>query len=298
MPSDSQGVYSLPDGYLAVTGENILASEHNPPLEDLAAAVTGRLPRSGVAPMTGPLKLPDGSVGAPALTFNSASNTGIYKTTNGWGIAIGGVSVAEFTSTGLSTGLPDITNAMLAQMAAHTFKGNNTGATGDALDLTAAQLTAELNAVVGDAGSGGTKGLVPAPAAGDAAAGKFLNAAGVFAVPAYPIVRLTKEFVSSTAGFSNELSFPHSLGEVPKVVDVRLICTGAVLGYSVGDEVPIADAYFGSFARWWFTRMDATAVTVHVDPSTPSTFRMYAPSAGSIQDFATGNWGVKVRAWA
>lgn len=77
-----------------------------------------------------------------------------------------------------------ITNAKLAQMAAHTFKGNNTGSTTDALDLTATQLTAEINDMVGDAGSGGTKGAVPAPAAGDAAALKFLKADGTWAIPA------------------------------------------------------------------------------------------------------------------
>lgn len=37
--------------------------------------------------------------------------------------------------------------------------------------------------VVGDSGSGGTAGLVPAPGAGDAAAGKFLKADGTFAIP-------------------------------------------------------------------------------------------------------------------
>lgn len=45
---------------------------------------------------------------------------------------------------------------------------------------TATQATALLNAVVGDSGSGGTKGLVPAPAAGDAAASKFLKADGTW----------------------------------------------------------------------------------------------------------------------
>jgi hypothetical protein len=82
--------------------------------------------------------------------------------------------------------VPDgsITNAKLADMAQATIKGRAAGAgTGDPTDLTATQATAILNAVVGDSGSGGTKGLVPAPAAGDAAAGRFLKADGTFAVP-------------------------------------------------------------------------------------------------------------------
>lgn len=49
-----------------------------------------------------------------------------------------------------------------------------------------AELTSIGNAMVGDSGSGGTKGLVPAPSAGDAAAGKFLKADGTFV--AAPIV--------------------------------------------------------------------------------------------------------------
>lgn len=39
------------------------------------------------------------------------------------------------------------------------------------------------SAFVGDTGSGGTAGIVPAPAAGDAAAGKFLKASGAWDVP-------------------------------------------------------------------------------------------------------------------
>ena len=37
--------------------------------------------------------------------------------------------------------------------------------------------------MVGDTGSGGTAGNVPAPASGDAAAGKFLKADGTWALP-------------------------------------------------------------------------------------------------------------------
>ena len=58
-------------------------------------------------------------------------------------------------------------------MAANTIKGNNTSGLANAADLTVAQTTAMLNAMVGDSGSGGTKGLVPAPATGDAAASQI-----------------------------------------------------------------------------------------------------------------------------
>ena len=53
--------------------------------------------------------------------------------------------------------------------------------TGAWTNRTMTQLTADLAGMVGDSGSGGTKGLVPAPAAGDAAAGKFLKADGTWA---------------------------------------------------------------------------------------------------------------------
>lgn len=76
-----------------------------------------------------------------------------------------------------------VTNAKLAQVSTQTIKGRTTAGTGNPEDLTATQATAILNVVVGDSGSGGTKGLVPAPGAGDAALGKFLKADGTFAIP-------------------------------------------------------------------------------------------------------------------
>jgi hypothetical protein len=68
-----------------------------------------------------------------------------------------------------------VTNAKAAQMAAHTFKGNNTGSTADALDLTATELTAELNVV-----TSALKGLAPASGGGTT---NFLRADGTWAAP-------------------------------------------------------------------------------------------------------------------
>ena len=48
---------------------------------------------------------------------------------------------------------------------------------------TPAQIATALPTFGGDSGTGGSKGLVPAPAAGDAAASKFLSASGTWVVP-------------------------------------------------------------------------------------------------------------------
>lgn len=69
-----------------------------------------------------------------------------------------------------------VTNAKAAQMAAHTFKGNNTGSTANSIDLTATQLTAEINQF-----SSSLQGVVPSSGGGTS---NFLRADGTWATPA------------------------------------------------------------------------------------------------------------------
>lgn len=66
-----------------------------------------------------------------------------------------------------------VTNAKLADMPNNTIKGNDSGGADNPQDLTGTEVTALLDNFVGDSGSGGVKGLVPAPATGDAT--KFLR---------------------------------------------------------------------------------------------------------------------------
>lgn len=109
-------------------------------------------------------------------TFNNKQPAGSYITDlTGEVTATGPGSVAATIAANA------VTNAKLAKMATLTIKGNNTAGLSDPLDLNATQATAILNNFVGDSGAGGTKGLVPAPAAGDAAAGKYLKADGSWA---------------------------------------------------------------------------------------------------------------------
>lgn len=95
----------------------------------------------------------------------------------GSGLSGGGQLTSDVT---LSLTPGSIGNTSLATMPTVTIKGNATGGTTAPQDLTAAQVAAMLPNVVGDSGSGGTKGLVPAATAGDAAALKFLSASGSF----------------------------------------------------------------------------------------------------------------------
>jgi len=71
----------------------------------------------------------------------------LNQNTTGTAATFTGNLTGPVTSVGMATTVTAnaITNAMLAQMPAHTFKGNNTGGTANALDLTIAQMVAELN---------------------------------------------------------------------------------------------------------------------------------------------------------
>lgn len=71
----------------------------------------------------------------------------------------------------------------LEQIAQGIMLGRSSASTGNVEKLTSAQVMAMLPDFVGDSGSGGTAGRVPAPAAGDAAAGKFLKANGAWTAP-------------------------------------------------------------------------------------------------------------------
>lgn len=73
-----------------------------------------------------------------------------------------------------------IDHTALAEATAPAFLGATGSGSQDITQINMSTATAMLTAMVGDSGSGGTKGMVPAPAAGDAAAGKYLKADGTW----------------------------------------------------------------------------------------------------------------------
>lgn len=57
MPFNPSGIFSLVPSYLAVSGQTVRTEQHNPPLEDIALALSGVLVRDGRAPMVGDLNM-------------------------------------------------------------------------------------------------------------------------------------------------------------------------------------------------------------------------------------------------
>lgn len=101
------GNYSLPPSYRATSGQTIRTEQHNPPLEDIAQALTDSLPRDGSAPMIGNLamggrritNLRAGTASSDALRRDqvfSGSNAGKLAQFNSSGDGFEGKDPADF----------------------------------------------------------------------------------------------------------------------------------------------------------------------------------------------------------
>lgn len=85
MPRDGSGNYSLVSGYFVNIGDDVLPSQHNPVLEDIAQALTNSLARTGAGAMTGTLSMGNNPISnVSAITGAAIMATGdLQKATSG-----------------------------------------------------------------------------------------------------------------------------------------------------------------------------------------------------------------------
>lgn len=101
MARNGSGSYILPAGNPVSDSTLISASWANLTLSDIGSALTQSLPRDGQAPMLGTLKIMDGAVSAPALSFNSETTTGLYRAApNTVSVAVGGSEAVRLNNYG------------------------------------------------------------------------------------------------------------------------------------------------------------------------------------------------------
>lgn len=116
-----------------------------------------------------------------------------------------------------------VTNAKAAQMPAHTFKGNNTGSTANAMDLTQTQVTAELNQFTTT-----LQGVVPGSGGGST---NFLRADGTWAAPADTgITQLTGDVTAGPGSGSQAATISNLAVTNAKIANTTIDLTAKVTG--------------------------------------------------------------------
>lgn len=100
MPRNASGTYTLPSGNPVVSGNIIEATWANNTLSDVGTEITGSLARNGAGGMLGALRITDGTVSVPSLSFTNETTTGFYRAgSNDVRLSIAGADAYSVTST-------------------------------------------------------------------------------------------------------------------------------------------------------------------------------------------------------
>jgi hypothetical protein len=101
MSRNNNGLYTLPAGNPVVSGEVISTAWGNPTMEDIAAALTDSLSRSGQGGMLAPFKNADGTQANPGITWSNEATSGFYRATlNDMRASVNGVNRMRWTAAG------------------------------------------------------------------------------------------------------------------------------------------------------------------------------------------------------
>lgn len=204
------------------------------------AGTDGSTLNIGTGGTLGTLAFQSGTFSGSHSGTSSGTNTGDQTITLTGDVT--GSGTGSFAATIANS---SVTLAKMANMATSSILGRVTGSTGAPEVLSATQATSILNAFVGDSGSGGTKGLVPAPSSGDSS--KYLKGDG------------TWDTISS-AGYGGTSTSSVSFGSGSKSWTTQ---TG--LAYTVGARVRAIETGFSQWMEGTVTTYSGGTLTINVD---------------------------------
>lgn len=187
------------------------------------------------------------------------------------GFALSNASVFQSVDADLTAVAALASTGIAVRTAANTWAQRSVAASGNGVsvangDGVSGNPTVSVADVAGDAGSGGTRGLVPAPAAGDAAAGKYLKADGTWDAPAAG----APEFYGNSI---SQNDFTTSLADI----------TGLSFSISANETV----YFMGSLS---FASIDDADWQIAVNgPSTPTSVSFSASSVFGATSMSSGS---------
>jgi hypothetical protein len=115
MPRDAAGNYTLPPGNPVIPHEIIETDWANPTMDDIAAALTDSLSRTGSGGMMVPFKNADGLVNAPGISWVNEPTSGWYRAgLNDFWYSVGNENIFRITKTGIELGPGKIATNLLS----------------------------------------------------------------------------------------------------------------------------------------------------------------------------------------
>jgi hypothetical protein len=297
----SGGIFSLISSYFATPGQTIRTDQHNPVLEDMAAALTGSVARDGSSPMLGNLPMNGQKItnlGAATLAsdvprFDLVLPSSPYlNAVSGLTLAADRIPYATGPSTAAITPLTLFGRSLIDDADAAAGRAT-LGAQAAGATLTSLE---GLSLVAGDIlyiTGPDTLARLPKGTAGQAL---VVNAAET--APEW-VSTFSKSYESAqtTVALNTLYTFAHGLGGVPKLVQAYFVCTAAINGYAVGDYLPIlhgTENYNSNVSP--AIVMNATQIKVRI--ASDALMRSISPIGSSRMLYLAGNFDLVVRAWA